>query len=1058
MLSDTLFPDLSFLKTATSPTSYEEMLAQVSLLAVAIQGQLADAPRFAAEPQAESTEPALLTVEQFDERWGEWRDANDQWWQEQAHFSSGRLRNQLRDLFELEVAILAITEPSIRERMEALWSVQADIDLGQVIAEAGEIKVRLPGCFVYTADFDVASHGGEDFLVYGLGWGAWFSAEPVTLAARVQQALLAGEPWTLTIPAALRTAVREGAALELSFEEVDYSVSRRMLEDLQDLQIQLLGEVSRHPSNDQLSLSRLNAAIRLDSWVSQVQDRVASYLKAYRLSTQVQWVTELEGDELAHYAALEQAKIDAQTTFDDHLGSLADYRTFAAARIRAWLEANADGLRIAPEKTQLTIHRLFSNARGQRKSTVLDWVISGGYDGYDLFVEPSAPDLEEVLTHAVLQRMINQLNLRESYYREVSAAYQDAQTQALLGELIRAEMLFAALAALHAEVLPAPTHANLIALLEDDQPTAELQVHRLQLREHYLDGVVAFATDESFILYAPGSPGGHFQRFANERELVEAVFEMLNNPVGIAYLLERIPVQHRQPVQEFVHRVEPITWRPTIIGLQPHDGGLRQVLLEGRLSVHRSNRLQATPQWYLEASQEDRQHLDFLDNQLAALEADYIASNGMQTLLDFAHDQASDRINGYPGNSGFWIDPDTVRVESSEGALSFTQWMAWGYPTGFNFAGFSTLSSTRGQDLSHLNLSLLASAIRGFSSQVREQYSTRLENRYLADDRPQRERQHRLHGLVMNVKLRRDFLAASLQGYLNDTDASWLKELAQTPVEIDILDNVRLGRLAFHRGEYRLVDGCYLLEKTAGERFVYLSDPANGQTVRTFMDIASSWYRENLGPYFTSRVIHSDKAAMRALDSDRWENGEQVVLDTLPQLVDWIDSWEKDHQRRVEHLLADARSQTTSVGDRVFETLDLIGSKVASALTLGFPPIAAVINLIQAVRDFSKSYTSWWDGEKLTSAFYFILGITGVASATGVTSLVSAGLAAAWSKLRPGPSGPAAELLKAWFKELASPYGLKTASAASSLFTDEFIDFIKPIFAENEPPSVLSSK
>lgn len=1058
MLSESLFPNLSFLKKATSPSSYEEMLAQVALLAVAIQGQLADAPRYAAEPQAESTEPALLTVEQFDERWGDWRDAKDQWWKEQAHSSSGRLRNQLRDLFELEVAILAITEPSIRERMEALLAPQADTELGQVIAMVGEIKVRLPGCFVYTADFDVASHGGEDFLVYGLGWGAWFSAEPVTLAARVQQALLAGEPWTLTIPAALRTAVREGAALELSFEEVNYSVSRRMLEDLQDLQIQLLGEVSRHPSNYQLSLSSLNAAIRLDSWVSQVQDRVASFLKAYRLSTQVQWVTELEGDELAHYAALEQAKIDAQTTFDDHLGSLADYRTFAAARIRAWLEANADGLRIAPEKTQLTIHRLFRNAAGQRKSTVLDWVISGGYVGYDLFVEPSAPDLEGVLTHAVLQRMINQLNLRESYYREVSAAYQDSQTQALLGKVIRADMLFAASAALHAEVLPAPTHAKLIALLGDDQPTDELQVHRLQLRGQFLDGVVAFAADESFILYAPGSPGGHFQRFANERELIEAVFEMLNNPVGIAYLLERIPVQHRQPVQEFVHRVEPITWRPDIIRLRPFEENLHQVLLEGRLSVHHSNRLQATPQWYLEASQEDRRHLDFLDNQLASLEEDYIASNGMQTLLDFAHDQASERINGYPGNTGFWIDADTVRVESSEGALSFTQWMAWGYPTGFNFAEFSTLSSTRGQDLSHLNLSILASAIRGFSGQVREQYSTRLEDRYLADDRPQRERQLRLHGLVMNVKLRRDFLAASLQGYLDETDAGWLKGLARTPVGADILDNARLGRLAFHRGDYRLVNGCYLLENAAGERFVYLTDPANGQTVRTFRDIASSWYRENLGPYFTSRVIHSDKAAMRALDSDRWANGEHVVLDTLPHLVDWIDSWEKDHQRRAEHLLADARSQTTSVANRVFETVDLIGSKVASALSLGFPPIAAVISLIQAVRDFSKGYTSWWDGEKLTGAFFFLLGVSGVASATGLTSAVSAGLAAAWSKLRPGPSGPAVELLKAWFKELALPYGPKAASAASSLFTDELLDFIKPIFAENEPPSVLLPK
>ena len=1064
MYSESLFPDLSFLNRQDSPASPEALLTQLSLLALAIQAQLATAPRFADEYMVESSEDApddavehqvralevaLVDAARLDTLLPAWQGMMNEWWVEQ--WLGGRplspgLRGQLYRLFELELASHSFAQPEAKQVIEDLLASgeQGGANGWLAVSAGDEDPVPLPGFVVITRELE-DYQDGEDFVLYGLATGVWVGSQRGEAADHLRQAVLDAAGKVRLLPQAFIQALQDGESLNLHFRELsNVSLTRKAIDDLGIIQQNLMTDLQDQVEAGPVAVNAFNAVARLDELVGAIQERVAEHLVAYRQAHQPLWRRNLQGEALEGYLALEQALAEARQGVDEHLGDFRDDRTFAAQRVRAWLETNLPGLDIPPEKTYLSVRNTRDSVWRQRTCSLLDWVVSGGYTGYGLVAEMIEPALAKHLTHAQMQRMINALDLKMDYRNKVAPLYSQASTRLLLGEAEAAHLSLCAQRAVHAHQIPEQSRSMIEALLKDGQPEEGISVHRITVWGAVLRGIFCFEHEGHYLLYSPGAPGGDFRRFEQLQFLQVAVVRMLATPEGMAYLMSRVRLKARTALENTLNRLETPTWYFDRVYVQGVKGSVRKAMANDLVSVRYDTLRLAVPNWYINASGEDRLRVASLDNELALFQPEHHAFTEVPNLLAFAQQTAAVRLNEFEGNKGRWIDPNTVMIETPDEALTFTQWMAWGYPTGFNFAA-SAIRSTVGQDLSHLTLAPVASAIRQSSSHIREAYRRHIEQAFpekQLTDQDLSIDQHRkleLHRSMMSLKLRRDFLVASLQGHLDEQQSSWLKDISETPADDDILVKLYLERLSFRQLTHRIVEGGYLLVNAPGQHLVYVSDAVNGVTVRTLDDIALSWHEENLGAFFTSRVASYDKAAMRELTRMRGSEPEHanVIIDAHAHTAR-IERWEDDLRLRATRRIWDAQQQTTSIADRVFESLEYIVSPVIGAfgtavgfLAMPLSLLASVANLAMASLTFAKGAHAWANGERNSATIYFLLGGVSIASAVGLGKAVST----VYSSLYPGPSG----IFTGFLKDMALEWGPKGSGAVGRVFGDELL-------------------
>lgn len=1064
MYSESLFPDLSFLGRQDSPASPEALLTQLSLLALAMQAQLATAPRFADEYTAESSEAApddagehqtkaleqaMVDTARLDTLLPAWQGMMNEWWLEQGQGgpSGPGLRGQIYRLFELELAAHPFAQPGAKHVLEDLLAPgEQSGDFGWLAVSTGaEDPVPFPGCMVITRELE-DYQDGEDFVLYGLATGVWVGRQREEAADYLRQAVLDAASKVRLLPQAFIQALQDGASLHLHFRGLgDVPPTRKAIDDLGIIQHNLMTDLQDQVEAGPVAVSAFNAVARLDELVVAIQERVAEHLVAYRQTHQPHWRRNLQGEALEGYLALEQALAEARQGVDEHLGDLRDDRTFAAQRVRAWLETNLPGLDIPPEKTYLTVRNTRDDVGRERTYSLLDWVVSGGYTGYGLVAEMIEPELANRLTHAQMQRMINALDLKVDYRSKVAPLYNQAPTRLLLGEAESAQMSLCAQRAVHAHGLSEQHRSMIEALLKEGRPVEGISVHRITVWGAVLRGIFCFEHEGQYLLYSPGAPGGDFRWFEHLQFLQVAVVSMLATPDGMAYLMSRVRLKVRTALEHKLNRLETLAWHFDRVYLQDVKGSVRKAMANDLVSFRYDTLRLAVPNWYISASGEDRQRVASLDNELALFHPEHHALTQVPNLLAFAQQKAALRLNEFPGNKGRWIDPDTVMIETPDAALTFTQWMAWGYPTGFNFAASSTIRSTVGQDLSHLALAQVASAIRQSSSHIREVYSQHIEQAFpekkLTDQDLSIAEQHKLelHRSMMSLKVRRDFLVASLLGHLDEQQSSWLKDISETPADDDILVKLHFERLSFRQLTHRIVEGGYLLANAPGQHLVYVSDAVNGVTVRTIDDIALSWHEENLGAFFTSRVASCDKAAMRELTRLRGSEPEHanVIIDAHAH-TSRIERWEDDLRLRATQRIWDAQQQTTSIADRVFESLEYIVSPVIGVLgtAVGFLAmpltlLASVVNLAMGSLTFARGAHAWANGERNSASLYFLMGGVGIVSAVGLGKAVST----VYSSLYPGPSG----IFTGFLKEMVLEWGPKGAGAAGRVFDDELM-------------------
>ncbi|MDH0646608.1 hypothetical protein N5D48_07910 [Pseudomonas sp. GD03858] len=1055
MISEALFPDLSFLKKQNAPASNDELLAQLSLLTLALQAQLSTVPRFSKEYEPDTLEQVSLDTARIEQRMPEWQVDMDEWWTAQGKGgpSSSNLRAQLYQLFELELALHAIVEPEFRAVIESLLSAgEQSGDMVGVVVTAGEVRVPLAGSFAVVRDIDEFADD-DAFLFYGPAWGVKVHSQRIDAVDSLRQALLQGMAeqagWIRFLPGELLTAVENGETLALSFEDFAQAFAVRQMADLRTLQGNLLADLEARATESPVEARLFNETARLDAWIGPIQTRLAAHMKTLRLARVPSWRSNLEEEALAAYSQLELQMAQTKARVDEHLGNLRDYRTFAASRMRDWLQRNLKWASVAPERIRVTVRTTGYGAPLYRSCSLLDWVISGGYApsnelGHRLVAEVDDEGLRERLTHAQMQRMIDGLNLRLEYRRLLVNALNTPATRDRLSDAATTQLALANAQAHHSGELPEPIHARITELLAGNLAVEGLDLHRIKVHGMPLRNIYCMTHGNDFLLYAPGAPGGDLRRFAPLVAVQLALVGMLSNPTGMAFVLSRTRAAQRAKLQSYLSRLESPTWYPGMITLEPLKGSLAQAMARDLILAQYDELQLLVPRWYLNAKPEDRLRIASLDNELASLQPAHQADCTIPTLQAFAREVAAKRINEYPGNSGRWIDPDSVMIESTEGKLTFTQWMAWGYPSSVNFQESSTISSEVGQDLSHLELASLAGAIREASSGMGARYANHMKAVFLDKARPQQERQSWLHRSMMGVKVRRDFLAASLAGHLDTEQSAWLRSISETVADDDILKFHHFERLAFKQGLDRLVEGGYLLNGSPNDHLVYLSDAADGRMVRTLADIAESWRVENLGVYFASRATSADKAAMRQLDHVRLNDpeGVQIVYDAHSHTAQGrITDWDHDLVLRADHRLRDAAHQTTSISDRVLQSMEHVVLPVVGVLTggiavLGMPLllISSTVNLALSSLTFSEGAHAWWEGNRSEAVMKFVSGAMSVGSAVGLGKVI-ASLYTIWS---PGPSGVFSGLLK----ETLFDWGPKSASPVAETFGDELMAFL----------------
>lgn len=975
MVPENVSADLAFANALDLPASDDERLLLLSLLILAIQAQLASSPGFATNMQGNDREQGRSFVEQG----VDWQRLADGWWsaQKQSALVLPTLRLQLFQLYMLELRLHALNEPSNKARIDAFFAAgETGGVTGQVLVRAGEFEGRLPGCLVMAHELEGSVDAGRDFILYGLGFGVWLDSDPANIAQRLQSAIEEGQPWTAVLPEALQQALFDGKSLTFEFHDPEQSLTVLMLEDLRTLQRHLVEDLLTNSDEGAVSLLALNAAVRLEDWVDRLKVRSTRLLASRRHQHEPHWMRDLEGEDLKGYRALEQGGADKEQELEAALGHLRNFRTFANHQVVHWLETDERGLKLSPELTRLEVRFTTLPGAAQYECSVLDWVCNGGYEGDLLWVQAGEPQLQGRLTQGYLQRMVLALDLHADYYASVRDFYLTTDSQKRLRDVISSQAALLALRARYAAVLSADAYELFIGELQERRADVKQVLLRgVPLREAY-----CLRQGDLVILYTPGAPGGDFQHLPDISNVPLAVNEVRLHPGGNDYLVAQMPLAERSEQQKYLTRLGEHLVPRDEITLEDLERDFVSTIHQAKVLTVLDDVRKVFPKWYAAADYETRQRLMYLDTEVKYLQQEHRASNQIKSIREFTYPLALEKLNEYLGDQVAMIDPDTVMVTADAEPMTFTDAMMRGYAADFNFSEFGRIHSTLKQDLSQLNIPLLGSAIRRSSSEIRAKYTEYVNREFLDEQRPARDRQYRVHHLLLSRKMRRDCLAASLEGYLGASHSNWLRTVYEGLAERDYLKEIDFAEFAFDRTFKRGVERVYLLGNPDGGDVIYFSDVVGGRALRTRADVAESWRYENLGDYFYNRVAYTDQPAIGTLINEQISAGDGIaVITEAISYRDFIRDFNDDFDKRVRRQINDAREQTTSFFDRVRSSFIELLELSAAIVTAPVLPLSFAVGLAITTRSLVRGALAWRSGDKSAAAVYFVLGGLGLA-------------------------------------------------------------------------------
>ncbi|MDH0303051.1 MULTISPECIES: hypothetical protein [unclassified Pseudomonas] len=981
-----------------TPAADPEVLGALAILAMTLQAHFALAP-------------ALSGLEHVPQ----WQADTEQWWLQHAPV----LQEQLRELLKLHVRAWGMRHGAPRADIEALLPDGYEEPLhGRVTLRTdSDVQVCIPGCLALVHELDDAE---EPFVLFGLGLGVWFDGRQRN-ASDLLECLQADCHWLIAVSEEEREALRVAQSVEMQLEPLAVPLEHQLLMDMQSLHERLVMQALSTADAD------VDAAVALEPLLQGIQQQVAAALADYRQAQSPEWLRNLSKDQREQLIQLNQQLADAENRFSEQSGH-SDFYAYAEHQVGIRLTQMGLG-HIAPADVELKVTHDFTPDAPAQVVTLMEWVCSEAYHGDRLSVEVQHDELRDALGVADLARMADELQLRQRYADWFEEVYQKEWIQNLLGQALDAKLRLA-LQAADFQGLDRRAVALLEAALEEDWSHKQITVGWLWINgEMLLTDHLHLSDQDIHVLYAPGSPSGDLQVFQSEFAMSSEIGALSATPQGRDYLSGHVERAQRPALNRFLKRVEriPQEWsgHTVVVGVEDITGWSQLLKRWTDLRVLKvCDDLEAIrPERFANPDDTVLRRVHALDHELRVLLVDYQTVAQVPTFMAHAREQVSARINQYPGNQGGWIDSDTVLVELDMGVRqSLTQVAAAGYPEDFNFNDFARLSSTVGQDLSHLN----RQAIGGYIRAVRlgQEYCKVIGDSYLDPGAEGRSRPMELHRHLLGMKLQRDCLLELQRGVLGDEHAAWLETVCMRFHDGSFIEDCKLAELKVNGAS--IVEG-YLLqsEKTKGS-LIYLSDGPEGRCLFTVQDFVDRWREEGMQDWIYEHIAIDDEEAIRALnervrnaDGEDESNaeGDELIARSL-QVRHNIDDLSAALRHKVRRLLAEAARDAYSAARRITQSvlslLELVGEFVAVA----FPPARVVMSFIRAGRAFYQSVVALGDGDRTAALVALLKGMASLPGATGLMKVYGEKLIAhgsrLWNTWFPGPSSR----LSIWLKDL----------------------------------------
>ena len=947
---------------------------------------------------------------------------------------------QVTKLFFLDLRFVALRQPGQQAALAALEEQIFDPDehVRLLALSVGEEALTLPLAFVIGESFEASS--SSKLWFYSLQEGLHEQGDAARFIERMRLRLskpAAEDPLVQPLPRGVKERLAQGQTPLLTLVPLSESPFRSQVDDLR----RALREV---PVQDLL------------------QQRLATRLRQHRHAQLPEWLRFLEGEERTAYELRERAAAVCQQRVDEHLQGIASVEDYAAAQIAVYV-SQAVGIAVDARRLRVAVRHVLEIEgevlRGEREMTLVQWVLSGGYQGRELQARIVDSELAVQLTPGFIQGMIDELKVRLSFPQALQSAYFDGPGPQLMSEVINARLALSALAARYqgldgkaVEALEAARgHGGALSELGIEVGGVILDPFPLALKDlFYLR--FGQGDDQRFLLYAPGAPGADLRVLRNAQQLSLEIARWALTDQGQDYLLGQLSVDARAQFAQLLKQAQrlPGYWSRQTVALERWaDASWQEVLSE--IAFRKVNgvleQLQfATPQWYIDAPLHQRQRLSNIDAVLTVMQNAYQQINNIEPFADYAHRLVKARINTFTGAHGPEVDPDTVLVELEPGNLtSLTRTVIGGYDSSFNFAGFAKITSTIGQDLSHLDRRFLDGYIR--SAKLGEQYIQMIRRRLLDATDQHYKRRRLLHRELLRLQMRRAWLSETMMGRLAAVRSQWLGDAVDELIDLE--PAVVGGERNSHKnGVFQLalsgrrVEGVYLfrnVQQGVVEDLVYTPEAPDGLFFRTPQALARQWDDPALQDYFYLRVSIRDQPIVGSLIErfQRAGDGSAIILAAISDYKR-ITDLAHEFDVMVERILADVDEDTTSVAQRISGLLFEVAIGIVAILSIPFPPASLALSVVMTLRAFGQGVSAYLDGDRAAATKFFLVAGVGLVSLSGV----SGRLAKLVARLSKGPSSPTVQLLKQLFNDL-HPVGAKSFSSVNRALGDELKQFLE---------------
>lgn len=301
--------------------------------------------------------------------------------------------------------------------------------------------------------------------------------------------------------------------LTLDFVPLQVPLHRYFIRDLRAFQLKATQRSLRVKVDDARRLAQLDSAARLEPLVAALQKRATRHVRAYRTSLLPEWRRFMQGEELRAYRQLEDDLQVKEQRCTERLAQWRDLRSFAKKQVKQAL-----GLDIDPEQVRLRVSHV-DDPEQVMKHTLLDWALSGGYSGGQLNVEVLGERHRSLLGSTSIQSVIEKLDLRVNYVKQIRTLYDDALTMAALCEVLDARLALANQAARHQGFHPAGfdlLHHARQGNMQANAISAGLVC--LNGAQMPLKDLLCLVQGDQYLLYAPGAPGGDFHLSTHSRK------------------------------------------------------------------------------------------------------------------------------------------------------------------------------------------------------------------------------------------------------------------------------------------------------------------------------------------------------------------------------------------------------------------------------------------------------------------------------------------------------------------------------------------------------------